>query len=287
MDERAKKIEKLKQYFEKRTDVEMAFLFGSQAENRTNSHSDWDVAVYLKPEFGFVEWEEFGRDYFEEDKIWKDIADILKIDDVDLVILNRAPSNIVNTALAGLPLAVKDQSLWLQLLLIISREAEDWHAFSKDYYEIYQRSKSLLKRDQERLRDAITFLDEQSRLYNVYSGFSAADYSDDVRKRNEIERWVENIINAVIDISKIILASSHRLTPQIYRETVERGIWALGLPEEMSKSFEKWVKLRNILAHEYMDIKWKRIRNFIEGEGEVNKFLSASREYLNKHTPSA
>jgi len=45
-----KKIKQLKAYFKNRPDVVMAFLFGSQAQDRERSASDWDIAVYFKPQ---------------------------------------------------------------------------------------------------------------------------------------------------------------------------------------------------------------------------------------------
>ncbi len=45
-----KEIEKLKNYFKKRKDVLMAFLFGSQMKNLARKSSDFDIAILLKKE---------------------------------------------------------------------------------------------------------------------------------------------------------------------------------------------------------------------------------------------
>ena len=42
-------LEILKEYFEKRDDVLMAFLFGSYAKATTHKESDVDIAVYCVP----------------------------------------------------------------------------------------------------------------------------------------------------------------------------------------------------------------------------------------------
>ena len=73
-------IKKLTDYFQKRDDVAMAFLFGSQAGNRSHAGSDWDIAVYFKPEKGAVEYEEYGREYPNEDKMWGELMDIIRSD---------------------------------------------------------------------------------------------------------------------------------------------------------------------------------------------------------------
>ncbi|MBI3442992.1 MAG: nucleotidyltransferase domain-containing protein [Candidatus Sungbacteria bacterium] len=40
------KINKLREYFEGRDDVVMAFLFGSQAKGYARPESDWDIGVF-------------------------------------------------------------------------------------------------------------------------------------------------------------------------------------------------------------------------------------------------
>jgi predicted nucleotidyltransferase len=49
----------LKEYFEKREDILMAFLFGSYAKAISHRESDVDIAVYFRPRSGFLEWAEF------------------------------------------------------------------------------------------------------------------------------------------------------------------------------------------------------------------------------------
>lgn len=283
LEESKEKIEKLKEYFAKRDDVVMAFLFGSQAEGSARQDSDWDVAVYFTPTVERVEWEEQNREYPEEDRVWGDCMDILKTDTVDCIVLNRAPASMCDAAIRGIPLVIKDRGLYLNFLLITTRQAEDFREFVKDYYEIYQRSQSLTAQDQERLRNLIVFIEEQMALYGYYSQFQLADYTENIHKRGEVERWVENIVNVSIDISKIILSSEKKMIPPAYRETMSRAVTVLKLPEEFIEKFERWVKLRNVLAHEYLDIKWKRIEDFIHhSESYFKSFVDAAKKFLNE-----
>lgn len=277
-------LEKLKEYFEKRGDVVMAFVFGSQAKGRAHAGSDWDIAVYFKPEVEWVEWEEQNREYPEEDRVWGDCMDILKTDNVDLIVLNRAPASIADSAIRGIPLVIKDRGLWLDFMLIITRQAEDFREFVRDYYEIYQRSKSLTSEDKERLRNVLIFMEEQLSMYLYYAEFRLVDYTENFHKRGEVERWIENIVNVSIDISKIILSSEKKLIPSAYRETMLRAVLVLKLPENFIGKFEEWVKLRNILAHEYLDIKWKKIDNFIKNsEPYFRSFTDAAKKFLEEN----
>jgi predicted nucleotidyltransferase len=130
-------IKILKEYFEKRDDVLMAFLFGSFAKARLHSESDIDVAVYFRPKSNYLEWEEFDMEYDAEDKIWLDIERILHRN-VDLVVLNRARCCIASSAINGIPIIIKDRGLYLDFMLRVTAEAEDFRETVEDYWRIKQ-----------------------------------------------------------------------------------------------------------------------------------------------------
>jgi uncharacterized protein YutE (UPF0331/DUF86 family)/predicted nucleotidyltransferase len=275
-------IDELREYFEKRSDVMMAFVFGSQAKERGHSGSDWDIAVYFTPVSEMLEWEE-NREYPEEDRIWNDCIDILKTDNVDLVVLNRAPVTVADAAIRGIPLVIKDRALFLRFMLVVSQEAEDYCQFIDEYFAIHQRSESLTPQDRGNLKRIIMFLEEQMSLYPDFRNFTRSEYENNVHQRNDIERWIENIINASIDISKVVLASEKKSVPDTYRDSVKRAAETLGLSQDSVEKFEIWVKLRNILAHEYLDIKWKRIQDFIQNsEPHFRSLVSSVKEFIAK-----
>ncbi len=285
MDAREIKIERLKEYFQNRDDVVMAFLFGSQTEGsgRTHAHSDWDIGVYFKPSVKALEWEESGRDYPAENAVWRDCADILQTDDIDLLVLNRAPASIAETAAGNTPLIVKDHSLWVRFLRIVSDAAEEYRAFVDQFYAIAQRSRSLTPRDREDLKRTIQFIEEQRRLTDIYRQFTKEEFEKEPRKRNEMERWLENLMNAIIDISKVVLGSQKTLIPHTYRDMVKRAAHDFGLPEDFSEKFDHWVKIRNELAHEYLDIKWTRISEFAEtSKAPIAQFVDAAKKFLDQ-----
>lgn len=286
-------IEKLKTYFEKRDDITMAFLFGSQAKEISGKISDWDIAVYFKPRqknildpantrlHGTIEWEEYGREYPAEDQVWNDCIEILETDNVDLIVLNRAPASIADSAIRGVPLTIKNPRIYLEFMLLITNIAEDYRNFVEDYYAISQRSFSLIPEDRERLIKTIDFLEKEMPLYSYFSNFNQKIYEDEILKRHEVEKWLENILMAVIDIAKILTGSEKRLIPDTYRKAVFEAIQLLNLPEDFIENFEKWVKLRNIIAHEYLDIKWNKISNFIQtSEPFFQEFIIKTKKFL-------
>ncbi|MGR3317193.1 MAG: type VII toxin-antitoxin system MntA family adenylyltransferase antitoxin [Candidatus Anammoxibacter sp.] len=125
----------LKEYFITSNNIAFAFLFGSQARRNSTKLSDVDIAVYFYPEKGaIVEYEEEAP-YEKEDDIWSDLEKILKRE-VEMLVLNRVSATVAATAIKGLPLAINDWGLYIDFMLIVSREAADFMDFIiRDYRE--------------------------------------------------------------------------------------------------------------------------------------------------------
>ncbi|TSC77491.1 MAG: hypothetical protein G01um101433_565 [Parcubacteria group bacterium Gr01-1014_33] len=65
--------------------------------------------------------------------------------------------------------------------------------------------------------------------------------------------------------------------------SMTHAAWFFKMGDEFSEKFGGWVKLRNVLAHEYLDIKWKRIERFIqESEPYMRQFIKAAKQFLER-----
>lgn len=118
-------INALKTYFENRKDVAFAFLFGSQARGTATRLSDVDIAVYFYPAKRHpIEYEEEVF-YSTEDEIWSDVERILKRE-IEMLVLNRVSSTVAASAIRCVPLAINDWGLYLDFMLVVTREAEDF-----------------------------------------------------------------------------------------------------------------------------------------------------------------
>ncbi len=92
--------------------------------------------------------------------------------------------------------------------------------------------------------------------------------------RRNIERIVENIANACIDIGKIILAGEATEMPSTYKEVIEKlGLMNL-ISMELAEELGDLVVIRNILAHQYLDLEWEKIKQFLaKGPERVKEFI--------------
>lgn len=134
-----------------------------------------------------------------------------------------------------------------------------------------------------RLIKHITFLEDELRDYESFLSLSQSEYNKERDKRRNVERWIENIINSSIDIAKIILASENILLPDTYRESMSMLALVSNFDKETVEYLSEWVRLRNIISHEYLDIRWNSINKFIHQAVPIYKnFLKVTKDYLDK-----
>lgn len=269
------KIRKLKKYFQEENNVLMAFVFGSYAKGKAMRESDFDIAVYLNPKLEQKEKEK------TEDRIWSKVSRIIE-KEVDLVCLNQAPATLVSSVLkSGILLVIKDRKLYWKLYLEKSLEAEDFLQFARDFFQIARAAKSLNPEEETKLLERIQFLKNELQEIENFKKITFEEYEKNRDKKRNIERWVENIINATIDIAKIISASEKKKMPRSYEEALRDFGTLVGLTREEVEKFSRFANLRNILAHEYLDILYNKIQDFIkESPGLYKKILNFLERYL-------
>jgi len=132
-----------------------------------------------------------------------------------------------------------------------------------------------------RLIKHLTFLENELKDYETFGILSWKEYNDDRGKRRNVERWIENIINSSIDIAKLILTSEDRSLPDTYKDIVKNLSLVADFSEEGMGKLSRWVSLRNIISHEYLDIRWASIQKFIsESKPFYEDFLKRVKNYL-------
>lgn len=115
----------LKGFFAPKEEVLMAFLFGSAARGQLRNDSDVDIAVYLAE----------GYTGAAVNALWDKLEELLKRD-VDLLLLNKDNPTLAWSALRGLPLLIRDHAFYLEYMLQVSREAEDFQDFIIDLWKM-------------------------------------------------------------------------------------------------------------------------------------------------------
>ncbi|MBM3253830.1 MAG: DUF86 domain-containing protein [Candidatus Omnitrophica bacterium] len=140
---------------------------------------------------------------------------------------------------------------------------------------------NLRKTDIERLLKIIDFLEIELSDIEKYKGLTLLTYKKDREKRRSVERWIENIVNASLDIAKVILVAKDKEIPDTYKEYFIETCGIGLVDEEMAEKLAEGVKIRNILAHQYLDVKWNGIEKFIlDGYKVYLNWLTASKRFI-------
>ncbi|MCP2239626.1 type VII toxin-antitoxin system HepT family RNase toxin [Thermoanaerobacterium thermosaccharolyticum] len=127
----------------------------------------------------------------------------------------------------------------------------------------------------------IDFIQIELNDLDEYKKLTYEEYDTDRIVRRNVERIIENISNALIDISKIIIVNENIDIPNSYREIILKLGEIKTIDEELAKSIAEIARLRNVLAHQYLDIKWSYVKTFITDKiNDVYKFIDAVNKYV-------
>lgn len=272
----ANQLNQLQQLFAQHPDVAFAMLFGSAASGRQVAESDVDIAVYFVPDSG-IDLERPDARFASEAKLWAASEEICGRE-VDFVVLNRAPATVAAAALlTGHRLALNHPGLYRAYFNAVTSLAEEERAFAEDYIRVRRRSRSLAPVDRDRLLRTLDYLRTELDDASMYRDLSAARFETDRHYRRGLERWVENLVNASIDIAKIVLASESVAVPQTYYAQITR---LREIPQfaPLSEQLAANTRVRNALAHEYLDLRHAQVSSVAAGAPELYSALADAAE---------
>ncbi len=114
-----------------------------------------------------------------------------------------------------------------------------------------------------------------------FASLSGDEYFRDRDQRRNVERWAENIVNAMVDAAKLSLTIEKLPLGGSYREILA-SVSAMpefeGLDTRVPAS---WTRLRNILSHEDLDVRWPILRAFVrEAPSAARDFLDRAKDFL-------
>ncbi len=242
-------------------DVSFAVVFGSAANGRLRDDSDLDVAVYV--DAGGALEVEAERDVPTEADLQITLERAADRN-VDLLILNRAPATVCSAALlTGRPILIRHPQLYARYYLAVTNVAIDFLATEQEFREIAARSAALSQIDRERLLRIIEYIDEEMADRPKFAHVELSRYRTDRDLRRNLDRWAEMLITAAIDIAKIILSSEHKPVPRTYGQILE-DLETTPPFDRLAGCLKPLAPLRNTMAHEYLDLRFPRVRTFVD-----------------------
>ena len=135
------------------------------------------------------------------------------------------------------------------------------------------------------IRVRIDFAREELADLQRYREITWVQYQADRDTRRIVERIIENVANALLDITKILLSALGHPSPGTYRE-IMLALAVTGLaPADLAQDLATIAGLRNTLAHRYLDYKWDGVHWFLKkGMDRVQWWLDQCEALLERET---
>jgi len=260
-----------------RNNVELAYLFGSQAKGREGPESDVDIAILLAAD---------GKDKYDFFKTQLAMGrELRKLfgRDVDVVVLNSATALLKYEVIAcGKVLYQKSDETRIRFEAQLQAEYLDT-SHTRRIYAASLGSEGvddMISREivEERLYE----MNENLKLLQEVKKYPLSDFKSDPFKFKTAERCLHIAIECVLDIGNHIIAEMKWKRPKGYGDILEILANRKAIPADFADRFSPIANLRNILVHAYLsidhDVLYKNLDNiadFKEFEGYIMKFLDA------------
>ncbi len=124
-----------------------------------------------------------------------------------------------------------------------------------------------------RIVETLNFILEEIKEFETdYENKTWLDYQMDKKLQKLIDRTVENILTAFIELCGTIITQEGILAEN-YAEAVKKCSKIFDFDEKDQDALSKLAIQRNRLAHRYMDFRWQAVNAFKEQKQSVLKLL--------------
>jgi uncharacterized protein YutE (UPF0331/DUF86 family) len=125
-----------------------------------------------------------------------------------------------------------------------------------------------------RITDSLQFIATEIKEFEQdYIFKSWKDYKKDRKLQKLMDRTVENIFTALIEICGTIL-TQQGVSVESYAQVLSECAQRLGFSEEEQEILAKIALQRNRLAHRYLNFRWQAINMFIKNKSLILKLLT-------------
>ena len=121
---------------------------------------------------------------------------------------------------------------------------------------------------------SVNFIVKEMEDFDAYfSGITWQNYRImEPLKLKALEKTVENILTALIEISGVIVVEEEKRVED-YATVIEQASLIVGLTSNEATQLARLARQRNRLAHRYLDFKWEAIKSYMDTRNSIKHFL--------------
>ncbi len=126
-----------------------------------------------------------------------------------------------------------------------------------------------------RISESLQFISQEMMEFETeYANKTWKEYQEDKKIQKIMERTVENILTALIEISGSIL-TQEGIVVENYADALKKCANLFNLTSEEQQNIEKLANIRNRLAHRYLNFKWQAINMYKTNCPLLQKLLTS------------
>jgi uncharacterized protein YutE (UPF0331/DUF86 family) len=124
-----------------------------------------------------------------------------------------------------------------------------------------------------RINESLQFISKEMKEFELeYASKTWEEYQKDNKLQKLMDRTVENILTALIEVCGTLLASKG-IAAENYSEVLGKAAEMLGMNPAEGEALMKLAIQRNRLAHRYLDFRWQAIKIYIDQRETIGKLL--------------
>ncbi|MDI6792386.1 MAG: DUF86 domain-containing protein [bacterium] len=126
-----------------------------------------------------------------------------------------------------------------------------------------------------RISESLQFITEEMKEFErEYSTKAWQDYQKDKKLQKLMDRTVENILTALIEVSGTVL-TEEGIAAESYSDVLKKVCEFFGFSEENQSSMAKLAIQRNRLAHRYLNFRWQAVRMYASQQELIRRLLTS------------
>jgi len=130
-----------------------------------------------------------------------------------------------------------------------------------------------------RIMETIAFITkEMDEFESDYSLKTWKEYQSDTKLQKLIDKTIENILTASIEISGTVLTENNILA-ESYSDVMKKIGGLFHFSDEECETLAKFAIQRNRLAHRYLNFRWQVVKFYSEKREALKKLLNFIYEY--------
>ena len=124
-----------------------------------------------------------------------------------------------------------------------------------------------------RIEESLQFITGEIKEFeSEYASKKFNNYQEDKKLQKLMDRTVENILTALIEVCGTILVQEG-VDVENYGEALAKCCKLLGLSEEEQRNLSKLAIQRNRLAHRYLNFRWQAIKTYVDSKDIILKII--------------